>query len=206
MKMGRGRVNARPNWLVRLARGVRPDRNPLRRKSDRLETFLYAGSIVVAAVAAPFAVSAAASAGHAAAVSAQSVERTTRHEIKAVLLQRAADGGDGYAPSSEVLAQAAWRTPGGAPRSGVVTAPAGAAKGSSVLVWTDPQGNLAGAPLDAGQIAGQADQAGAAAAGGLALLLLSETVLVRQILDRRRMSAWDADWAVTEPQWNRSRW
>lgn len=196
----------RGNWLVRLARGMRPDNNPVRRRSDRLETFLFAGSIVVAAAAAPFAVPAAADASHDAAVHAQALERTTTHEVRAILLQRAADGGNGYAPASQVLAQASWPAPGGVMRSGMVTAQAGAAKGSSVLIWTDPKGNLTGPPLDAGQITGQADLAGAAAAGGLALLLLTETVLVRRILDRRRMSAWDADWAVTEPQWNRQRW
>lgn len=195
----------RGSWLSRLVRGVRPDRNPVRRSSDRLEAFLFAGSIVAAAAAAPFVVPAAADLGHTAAVSAQNAERTTRHEVAAVLVQRAADGGDGYAPASEVLAQASWHAPDGMPRSGVVTAPAGAPKGSLVRVWTDPEGNLAGPPLDAGQITGQADLAGAAAAGGLALLLLSETMIVRRILDRRRMSAWDADWTVTEPDWTGSR-
>lgn len=196
----------REGWLVRIARGVRPDRNPVRRRSDRLETFIFAGSIVVAAVAAPFVVPAAAEASHSAAVSAQSAERTTRHQVEAILAQRAADGGDGYAPASQVLTQAVWHAPDGMPRSGVVTAPAGAARGTAVRVWTDPEGNLTGPPLDSGQIAGQADLAGAAAAGGLALLLLSETLIVRRVLDRRRMSAWDRDWALTEPMWNRSRW
>jgi hypothetical protein len=205
MKKGRKRFLHRGNWLVRAARGVRPDSNPLRRRSDRLEAFVFAASVVVAAVAAPFIVPAVAGASHNAAVSAQATQRATRHEINAFLTQRAADGGGSYAPSSEVLAQASWHADGGI-HSGTVSAPAGAIQGSPVTVWVDQQGRLVSAPLDAGQVAGQADLAGAAAAGGLALLLLVEMAIVRRILDRRRMNAWDADWAVSEPQWNRSRW
>lgn len=199
---------SRDNWLARFLRGVRPDRNPLRRRSDKLETFLLAGSIVAVAAAGPFVVPAVAGASHAAAVRSQAAERATRHEIKADLLQQAADGGDGYSSATQVLARAQWRAPDGAIRSGVVTAPGGAAKGSAVPIWTDAQGNLTGPPLDAGQIAGQADLAGVAAAGGLAILLLSETVVIRRILERRRLRDWDDDWAVIEPQWTKrhQRW
>ncbi|MCL2582700.1 MAG: hypothetical protein FWE35_09615 [Streptosporangiales bacterium] len=193
------------NWLARFARGVRPDRNPVRRASDKLETYLIAGSIAATAAAAPFIVPAVAGASHAAAVRSQVAERTTRHELGATLLQKAADGGDGYSSATQVLARADWRAPDGAIRSGVVTAPGGAARGSVVPVWTDAQGHLTGPPLDAGQIAGQSDLAGAAAAGGLVILLLSEGVVVRRVLERRRLRAWDTDWAVTEPRWTRRR-
>lgn len=196
------------NWLARFARGVRPDRNPLRRRSDKLETFLLAGSIVAAAAAGPFVVPAVAGVSHAAAVRAQATERATRHEIKADLLQRAADGGDGYTSATQVLARAQWRAPNGTVHVGVVTAPAGAAKGTPVSIWTDAQGNLTGPPLNAGQIAGQSDLAGVAAGGGLAIVLLWEAIIIHRLLERRRLRDWDADWEVTEPQWTRrhQRW
>lgn len=208
MKMGRKRAISRNSWLARFARGMRLDRNPVRRTSDKVETFLITGSIVAAAAVAPFVIPAAAGASHAAAVRSQGIQRTTRHEIKAQLLQRAADGGDGYSSATQVLARAEWRAPDGAIRFGVVTAPGGAPKGTLVAIWIDARGNLTGPPLDAGQVAGQSDLAGAAAAGGLALLLLTETVAIRRILDRRRMKDWDAEWAVTEPHWTRrhQRW
>lgn len=196
---------SRDNWLVRFARGVRPDRNPVRRASDKLETFLLAGSIAAAAAAGPFLVPAVAGASHAAAVRSQAAERATRHEIRANLTQKAADGGDGYSAATQVLARAEWRAPDGAARSGVVTAPGGAPKGSPVSIWTDARGNLTGPPLDSSQIASQSDLAGAAAGGGLVILLLSETLVVRRVMERRRMKDWDADWAATEPQWTRRR-
>lgn len=209
MKKGRGArpAAARGNGgLVRFVRRVRPDRNPLRRTADRLETFLLAGSIAAAAVAAPFAVPAAATASHAAAVSAQIAERATRHEITAVLQDRAPDVGDGYSPDSTVLVQATWRAPDGTIHAGQVMAPAGAPDGGPVLIWIDRTGHLTGPPLATSQIAGQADLAGAAAAGGLTVLVLCETLIIRRVFDRRRMTAWDKDWAVTAPVWNRQSW
>lgn len=123
-----------------------------------------------------------------------------------MLLQEAADAGNGYTADSQVLAQATWRAPDGSPRTGQVMATSGAPKGSPTLIWTDSSGHLTGPPLTESQIAGQADLAGAAAAGGLAVLVLCESVIIRRLLDRRRMAAWDADWTVTEPMWNRQKW
>ena len=37
----------------------------------------------------------------------------------------------------------------------------------------------------------------------LALVLLAAWVYAQMILDRCRMAAWDADWAVIELQWTR---
>jgi hypothetical protein len=42
-------------WLCRVVRGARPDQNPLRRGTDRLEAYLLAGLFATAAAAAPLA-------------------------------------------------------------------------------------------------------------------------------------------------------
>jgi hypothetical protein len=84
--------------------------------------------------------------------------------------------------------------------------PAGTPKGTTVDVWLDPAGKLTVPPLDPGQVAGQADLASTGAIASIALLYLCEAVVVRQVLNRRRMAAWDAEWAVTGPAWNRQRW
>lgn len=204
MSMGRGRAV----WdrLVRFTRGMRPDRNPLRRGYDRLEACLLSGAIAAAIAVAPFAVPAAASASHAAAVRVQAAELASRHQVSAVLLQRAADGGKDYPPGYQVLAQIGWRAPDGARLTGQVMVQAGAPKGSPVRVWTDSAGHLADPPLTGSQVARQAGLAGAAAGCALALLVLVECVIVRLVLDRRRMAGWDADWSVTEPTWNHQSW
>lgn len=185
--------------FVRFARGVRPDRNPLRRGYDRLETWLLTGVIAAAIAAAPFAVQAAAAVSHAAAARAQAAELASSHQVSAVLLQPAPGG---YPPGSQVPAQAAWRAPDGARLTGQVMVPTGTPKGSPVRVWTGYAGNLVDPPMTDSQVSRQADLAGAAAGCALALLALGEGVIVRLVMNRRRMAGWDADWSVTEPAWN----
>ena len=41
---------------------------------------------------------------------------------------------------------------------------------------------------------------------GIAVLCLCGAGVVRYVMNRRRMAAWDADWAVTARAWNRQRW
>ena len=43
------------------------------------------------------------------------------------------------------------------------------------------------------------------APAALALLLLGLAWLVRRVMDRRRLAAWEADWALTGPRWTRRR-
>lgn len=193
-------------WLVRAIRGIRPDRNPLRRKADRLEAYLLAGSLAAAIAVAPFAAQLAGEAGHAAARRAQHSELASSREVKAVLLKSAADGTAGYALQPAYPAQARWTLPDGRTRTGEVAVPAGARRGATVRVWVNAAGQLVSPPLGPAQIAGQADLASIGTVTGIALLYLCEAVIIREVLNRRRLAAWDADWAVTEPAWNRQRW
>ena len=69
-------------------RGAWPDRNPLRRRTDRLETCLLAGLFVAAAAGAPFAAQAAGHASYADAAHARQAQLAARHEVTAVLARR----------------------------------------------------------------------------------------------------------------------
>ena len=35
---------------------------------------------------------------------------------------------------------------------------------------------------------------------------ITAAAVIRQLANRRRMTAWDADWVTTAPMWNRQRW
>ena len=35
---------------------------------------------------------------------------------------------------------------------------------------------------------------------------ITAAAAIRQLANRRRMAAWDADWVTTAPLWNRQRW
>ena len=82
------RWRARGAWLPRLARRWRPDGNPLRRTSDRIEAALLAILIAAFLCGAPLAGIAA---GRAAAAGSVRAERAQAgaHRVAAVLLQQA---------------------------------------------------------------------------------------------------------------------
>jgi hypothetical protein len=192
-------------WYGRVLRGLRPDRNPLRRTVDRVETCLLAALFVAAAAGAPFAAQAASHAAYANALRAERAQVASSRQVRAVLAQPAASAINGYTVTSLVPVQATWTSVTGARESGQVLAPAGSPKGTAVAVWTDAAGDLTSPPLQPSQVAGQADLAAAGAVVTVVLFWLCGTGVVRYTLNKRRMAAWDADWTVTSPTWNRQR-
>lgn len=189
-----------------MVHGLRPDRNPLRRTSDRVETYLLAGLFVASAAGAPFAAQAASHAAYAGALHAQQTQLATRHEVRAELTKPAGNTVSGYTLSAYVPVQATWTSITGVKHTGEVLALTGSKKGSTVTVWTDAAGNLVSPPLQASQVTGQRDVAALAAIVGIGTLYLCEVGVVRFVLNRRRMAAWESDWAVTAETWNRQRW
>jgi hypothetical protein len=193
-------------WLHRTVRGAWPDRNPLRRGTDRLETCLLVGLFVAAAAGAPFAAQAASHASYVDALHARQEQLATRHQVGAVLTQ-AADPVSGYALSTSVLTKATWTSVTGVRRSGEVPAEPGSPKGTTVTVWTDDgSGYLDSPPLTVTEAAGQADAAMVGAITGTAIAYVAGTGAIRQLLNRRRMAAWEADWLTTAQTWNHQSW
>src|SRR5215831_9590990 len=130
----------------RVLRGVRPDRNPLRRTCDRVETYLLAGLFLASAAAAPFAAQAASRDAYAVALRAQQEQLATRHLVPAELTQvTAVSSADDL--SSYVPVRATWTSVTGVRRAGQVMAQAGSKMGSTVPIWTDDAGNLVTPPL-----------------------------------------------------------
>ena len=73
------------------------------------------------------------------------------------------------------------------------------------MVWTDRSGGLTGAPVAAADLASRVLAAALAAPVALSVMLLVLWAYAGIFLDWRRMAAWDADWAITEPQWSGGR-
>lgn len=82
----------RVSRLGRFARGRRPDRNPLRRASDLVETGVLALLIVAFGAAAPFVARESGAWAHAASHRIQFAQRASRHQVSA---GRGAEGGAG---------------------------------------------------------------------------------------------------------------
>jgi hypothetical protein len=198
MKQGR--------WLGRAARGVRPDRNPLRRRSDRVEAFIFGGLVVVAAAGAPVAAVVAGRWAHADAARAAQVQQETRHQVRAVLLAPPHATVSGYTINGMSPAMARWTAPSGVLRTGQIAVPSDSARRTAITLWTDQAGDVTSPPLTPAQVADQGTLMALVAASLTIVACLLTAVVTRIVVNRRRIAAWTADWAVTAPLWNRQRW
>jgi hypothetical protein len=185
-------------WLGRLARGLRLDRNPLRRGSDRAETAMLGVLLAAFLAGAPFAAHAAGSWTYATSIREAQAQQATLRQVPATLLQAAP-------PNISDEANARWKAPDGQVRTGQIFAPSGAPAGSTVMVWVNQAGQLTDAPLQRSQVTGRADMARALAVAALAAALGIIGLVGRWALDRRRLTAWDAEWLATEPRWSSRR-
>lgn len=201
----RGCRSVQGSWPLRAIRGARPDRNPLRRGIDRLETFLFVGLFVAMAVVTPFAAPLAGHASYLSALQARHQQMLDRHHVRAVLTQNAGSV-NGYSLSDFVLTPADWTSFTGVSRSGEVPAGPGTPKGTAVTIWTDRDGYLDSPPLALSEVASQADAAAIGVIVASGVVYIVAAAAIRQLFNRRRMAAWDADWVVTAPTWNRQSW
>lgn len=200
--VGSSRGNIRDTRLGRFVRGRRPDRNPLRRPSDRAETAVLAVLVIAFLAAAPFVAQASAGWALARAQEAQTAQEASWHQVPALVLKAESrvQGGGGYA-ALQVQALARWKAPDGKVVTGDIPVPPGTAIGSTVRVWTTSDGQLTDAPLRDSQVTGTAGFASALGVTTLAVLLVIAGALARHVLDKRRMAAWDAEWRATGPRW-----
>ena len=203
MRLSRS-LSIQGSWLLRAIRGARPDRNALRRRIDRLETCLLVGLFVVLAAVTPFTARLAGRVSYANGLHARQEQLATRHQVPAVLTTNAS-GFSTYALSAWVLTPATWTSVTGVRRSGLVPAEPESREGTLVTIWTDGNGYLDSPPRAVADIASQADAATTGVIIGAGVVCIIGTAAIRQLFNRRRMAAWEADWLATAPTWNPQR-
>jgi hypothetical protein len=191
--------SAGSTWLGRLLRGRRPDRNPLRRGSDRAETAMLGVLLAAFLAGAPFAAHAAGSWTYATSAREAQAQQAALHQVPATLLQAASPWGISEGGAE---AQARWNSPDGQVRTGQVSVLTGALAGSTVMVWVNRAGQLTDSPLQHSQVTGRADIARVLAIAAFAVTLMVVGWAARWALDRRRLAAWDAEWLTIEPRWS----
>ena len=190
--------------LARLARWLGFDRNPLRRGTDRIEAALRLVLMIMLVAAVPAAAVMAGQRADHSALNRAHAQQAADRWVNAVLIQQAPATGapDPYTSVQTAWALARWQPPGLPPRTGEVLATAGARKGSSVRTWIDASGAVTDPPLDHREITGDVCIAVIATCLVSGLVLLALSTLVRRVLDRRRLSAWDAEWRASGPLWS----
>ena len=195
--MGARRRDIGATPLGRFVRGRRPDRNPLRRGSDRVETAVLALLVIVFLAAAPFAALASSSWALARAHQAQLAERASLYQVPALVLKLDAPSGGWGDPGAQVR----WTAHDGTVITSDIAVPLGAAAGSTEWLWTTADGQPTNPPLEDSQVTGQAYFAEGFSVFTFAVLLTVTGLVARWTLDKRRMAAWDAEWRSTGPRW-----
>lgn len=189
------------NWMLRLVRRYRFDDNPLRRRSDRIESAMVVGALVVLLL------------GVWPALILGQGDRGTvpvgpddgRYLVTAVVEEAAAPSG-GVSRGPLPKARARWIAPDGSARTGMVSAPAGVGIGAAFDLWIDDQGRPATpSPEPSGPPFTVTFAAAEYVLATAALLFAGFVGLRRCFLDRRRYREWDAAWAAANERWRRSR-
>jgi hypothetical protein len=109
------------SWFVRMFRGRRLDRNPLRRRSDRAETVIGIWLLVACAAAAPFTARAAAGWTRTLAEHARVTALASRYEVTAITLEKAPlASATPYTPITQTWVSARWTAPDGRQRTGPI--------------------------------------------------------------------------------------
>jgi hypothetical protein len=206
-RLARIRWLARTGRLARLARQMGLGRNPLRRRTDRIEAWISAALLAVFLIGAPLSSASLGRWVYQGGLSEQRAQQSW-HQTPAVLLQTAPVlPGYQYRLSWRSTAEvpARWSGPDGQQRSGEVLAPVGSRAGRAVQVWVDGSGRLTGPPLLGSELTRRVVGAEVFAPVALAVLLFSLAGAARWLLNRRRLAAWEAAWASIGPRWTRHR-
>jgi hypothetical protein len=187
----------------RLACRLGLDANPLRRRTDKIATFLAAQLLLVFLVGAPLLTIAAYGWAGRVGAAEQRAERSWR-EVPAVLLKSVpapnslASGLFGYS-----WVPARWVAPNGQDRSGNIAVDAGMAAGRTVRIWVDAAGRPTDAPLTHRAVQARAATVAAVATLALVIVLSFLAWAGRKLLDRRRLADWELAWAIVGPKWTR---
>jgi hypothetical protein len=188
----------------RIATTFGVDRNPLRRRTDRIEAWLTIAVMTVVLLVAPVVAWRAGAAAYGGEFSAsEREERLQRFQVEAVLLGDTTDYVVAYGQAGvwQEPVPARWIAPDGTPRTGSVVPQSRANAGTTILIWTDPQGNLLAPPASYSPHA-VALGAGLATALGLVGTGALVLMLIRKRLDERRMASWRTEWMLVEPGWS----
>lgn len=187
-------------WVASRVRLYRPDRNPLRRASDRIEALFVALFLLLFAtglVLAPMY-------GRAVYQDGLRAEQSGRW-VTARLVRDAPAAPPYEGGAVPARAKATWTGADGRPVTGMVPVRWGAKAGATVRVWLDASGRPVADPPQRSETLARAVAVGLTTvlvSGGIALAGYAG---VRALLDRRRYAAWAAEWIVTEREWRRRR-
>ena len=131
------------------------------------------------------------------------IEALDRTATSATLLERAPLIASPYNAGAPVDVPVTWVDRWGMEHTGLVAAPQGCAKGSTLTIWIDRSGASVPEPTTSGDALALAGIiAGLIISGGLAALAVVWAVL-RHLLMAYNCAAWEQEWRAVAPLWSR---
>ncbi|WP_347630268.1 hypothetical protein [Sphaerisporangium sp. B11E5] len=187
---------------MRCARRYRFDRNPLRRRSDRVEAIAVLLTLVIL-FACLWPALLVAGEVYRQGLARELAEPGVRQPVMAVLLEDATSTTTVTAQGTvvQVKAKVRWQAPDGSERVAVRPVPADSRAGSMTRMWVDEAGDPVAAPRRHAQTVTDAAVAGFGVMVAASAVLLVGLTVIRWLLDRRRYADWDTAWESAEQRW-----
>lgn len=177
-------------------------RNPLRRRSDRVEAWVLLGAW---ALAVPTGVLTGLTVGS--TVEGELArERVEWRQVEARLTEPVpgpSPARSGAPDIERVWAEVRWSVPDGSDRTGHARVRPGSPAGAPVTVWTDRHGRLVTEPTTPSEAHVRAQLIGAILGIGAAVLPLAGGRLLCGRFERERLDQWETDWARFDALWRR---
>jgi len=188
------------NLFARFARWLGLDRNPLRRRCDRVEAVVRLVAVlgIVAAIVSGVMLG---MREYGKGLKTEAEQARTRHQVVATLTGNVTTPRLSVAGAAVGHAQATWVAPNGTVRAGVIEVSPNRNAGETVRIWTDDKGVITPRPQDRETTVVAALTVGTGiplAATAILALLVTCTRLLNQ---RRARRVWEAQWTVVEPMW-----
>ncbi|MCB5909471.1 Rv1733c family protein [Streptomyces pinistramenti] len=192
------------------ARRGRRRHNPLRRTTDRIESWLTAVTVLLIALGAPAAGAAAGGAAYDGLLETVRSQRAQRHLVWATVDRLASRAP--LDPDPETATQrdarlrvvARWTAWDGSPHTGQVGAPRLVEPGSRFRIWTDDRGRVMPRPMDTSTAGAHAVLAGLGVAAAVGGLVEGCRRLAVRRMTARRYRRWDEAWERADQDWGKA--
>ncbi|GAA4858025.1 hypothetical protein GCM10025787_48200 [Saccharopolyspora rosea] len=190
-------------WLVE---ALRPRSNPLRRRLDRVAASLTALFLVIAVFGVPGAWWLGTDV-HARAETTAAAVAARGHWVQAQVATPPELRTSGSGPEVQAVtwwARAAWTGADGRPHAGDVQVDRRIQVGGPLRVWVSAAEQVASPPDSEAKMVTAAAGVAALALGGLLITCALLIVVTRAVASALAERAWQREWEIVEPRWNRS--
>jgi hypothetical protein len=188
------------NPFAKLARWLGLDKNPLRRRCDRVEAVVRLAAVLGVLVAVLFGVMFGIR-EYGQGLKAEAQQARSRHPVNATLVENVMTPRLSAGGGAVGRVEARWTAPDGTAKSGVIEASPSRHAGDVVRIWTDEHGALTLRPQDRETTIVSAVTVGTGIPLAASAFLTLMVLVTRGVNQHRARRAWEAQWTVVEPMW-----